>query len=90
MKQSEFVVEDIGVLVAPFDPGDRIDHLQLDRIVGKIQQRFGQQKAPDEDQHAHGVEEQRIGDCAEKEQQEARRKRRRCDAWARRFGRPYT
>jgi hypothetical protein len=56
------VVEDIRVLVASFDMGDNVDHLQLDRVVGKIQQGLGQQKAPDKDEHAHGVEKQRIRD----------------------------
>ena len=50
-KQSEFMVEDIGVLVAAFQPGDHIDYLQLDRIIGKIQQRLGQQKTSEKDQY---------------------------------------
>jgi hypothetical protein len=72
-KQPEFVVEDIGVLIAPFDPGDDVDHLQLDGVIGEIQQWFGQQQTADEDEHSYGIEKQGIGDCPKKEKEKSDR-----------------
>jgi len=46
--------------------GDRIDHLQLDWVIGKVEERLCHDQAGDEDEHADCVKKDCVGDCAKK------------------------
>ena len=65
--EAELLVEDVGEFIAVLDGGDGVDDLHLDRKIGDVVQRPAEQQAHHEEQHAGGIEEQGVGQTAQRQ-----------------------